>query len=346
MPPRHAYWTILIDSKPTAFRATKQEELLPTLAQLQRTNTDVVMKWFARGKIWENPEQAQWATRNVDGRADSRGRDWRPGGSHEDPRARFERKKRNPRGKPIAGHGGTSGVSRNSSGRQQIAPPQPPADRRPPPSFKKPFDTRQGRPSNKAFFSKPFGPRPHGKPHGGHPAGGGLIKPPGSRPPDKPYGDRFRSRPGGRPFSARPHDKPVGARPPGPPTGAPPHRRPFGGKPFGSQPQGSSGDRNRPWMPKARPPKGGDRPWSAKPRGPAAAGVGRKPGPATAPTPSTGKRSPASEVRPWSAKPRGPKPSDRPPFRPETRRPPKTFSPPMSNGDASQKKRDRDESGD
>ena len=34
MPPRYAYWTILIDDKPTAFRAREQEELLPTLNQL------------------------------------------------------------------------------------------------------------------------------------------------------------------------------------------------------------------------------------------------------------------------------------------------------------------------
>ena len=56
MPPRYAYWTILIDSKPTAFRAREREELLPTLAQLRRTNSDVVMKWFARGRLWDSPE--------------------------------------------------------------------------------------------------------------------------------------------------------------------------------------------------------------------------------------------------------------------------------------------------
>ena len=29
MPPRYAYWTILIDQKPTAFRAREREELMP-----------------------------------------------------------------------------------------------------------------------------------------------------------------------------------------------------------------------------------------------------------------------------------------------------------------------------
>ena len=56
MPPRYAYWTILIDNKPTAFRAREKEELLPTLTQLRRTNKDVVMKWFARGRLWDSPE--------------------------------------------------------------------------------------------------------------------------------------------------------------------------------------------------------------------------------------------------------------------------------------------------
>jgi hypothetical protein len=58
VPPRYAYWTILIDKKPTAFRAQKQEELLPTFKQLSRANPDIAMKWFARGRLWESPEQA------------------------------------------------------------------------------------------------------------------------------------------------------------------------------------------------------------------------------------------------------------------------------------------------
>src|SRR5436309_2614254 len=53
MPPRYAFWTILIDGKPTAFRAREREELVPTFQQLRRTNKDVVFKWFARrGRPW------------------------------------------------------------------------------------------------------------------------------------------------------------------------------------------------------------------------------------------------------------------------------------------------------
>ena len=59
MPPRYAYWTILIDDAPTAFRAKEESELLPTLQQLRRTNKNVVMKWFAKGRVWESQEEAQ-----------------------------------------------------------------------------------------------------------------------------------------------------------------------------------------------------------------------------------------------------------------------------------------------
>jgi hypothetical protein len=88
VPPRFAYWTILIDDKPTAFRARDKEELLPTLHQLQRKSPNAVMRWFARGRLWDNPEQAQWALRNAAAVREKRSRDWRPGGQHADPRAR------------------------------------------------------------------------------------------------------------------------------------------------------------------------------------------------------------------------------------------------------------------
>src|ERR1700687_5755112 len=97
MPPRFADLTILIDQKPTAFRAQDKEELLPTFAQLQRKNPDVVMKWFARGRLWDNPEQAEWALKNMDRTPFNRGREWRPGGEHKDPRDRFKKRSRDRR---------------------------------------------------------------------------------------------------------------------------------------------------------------------------------------------------------------------------------------------------------
>jgi hypothetical protein len=94
MPPRYAYWTILIDHKPTAFRAREKEELLPTFNQLRRKNSDVVFKWFARGRLWETPEEAYAALRQPKVAREKRGRDWRPGGAHADPRARFKKRPR------------------------------------------------------------------------------------------------------------------------------------------------------------------------------------------------------------------------------------------------------------
>jgi len=129
MPPRHVYWTIIFGNQPTAFRAATREELLPTLKQLQSRHPDAVMMWFARGRLWQSEEEArealarrreehrprkprfddrtqrpgdappvkdrwrnrppgaQGATRGGDA---ARGRDWRPGGQHKDPRDRFK----------------------------------------------------------------------------------------------------------------------------------------------------------------------------------------------------------------------------------------------------------------
>jgi hypothetical protein len=83
MPPRHAYWTILAGGLPTAFRAARREELLPTFRRLQERHPDAVMKWFARGRLWDSPEEARERRRPV---RERRGRDWRPGGEHRDPR--------------------------------------------------------------------------------------------------------------------------------------------------------------------------------------------------------------------------------------------------------------------
>jgi len=98
MPPRYVYWTILIDNKPTAFRAREKEDLLPTLAQLRRTNAEVVLKWFARGRIWDSPEAEQEAQKRPPVTGDKRGHDWRPGGMHKDPRDRFKKKPGGPKG--------------------------------------------------------------------------------------------------------------------------------------------------------------------------------------------------------------------------------------------------------
>ena len=90
MPPRHTYWTIILEGKPTAFRAHTQEELLPTLRQLQARHPDAVLLWFARGRLWKSEEESREALSKRRPPGDRRGPAWRPGGAHEDPRARFK----------------------------------------------------------------------------------------------------------------------------------------------------------------------------------------------------------------------------------------------------------------
>src|SRR5215470_9827071 len=95
MPPRHAYWTILVGDSPTAFRAADRADLLPTFERLKQKHADVVLKWFSRGRVWDSPEAQREAERPSRPPADRerRGPEWRPGGSHRDPRDRFKPKK-------------------------------------------------------------------------------------------------------------------------------------------------------------------------------------------------------------------------------------------------------------
>jgi len=91
MPPRFAYWTILAGGLPTSFRAAEREDLLPTLRRLKERQPDAEMKWFQRGKLWDSPEAARADLQRAPA---PRGRDWRPGGEHRDPRAPFQKAKR------------------------------------------------------------------------------------------------------------------------------------------------------------------------------------------------------------------------------------------------------------
>jgi uncharacterized membrane protein YgcG len=158
MPPRHHYWTIILEGKPTAFRAHTHDELVPTLRQLQARHPDAVMKWFARGRLWESQdeERAEASARRRAPR-EQRPRDWRPGGEHADPRDRFQiprdekrrrfaEKMRRDRDRPL-------------NDREDRAARPPREERRPP----------SGRPPSGA---RPSGPRPpDARPHGGRPPG-------------------------------------------------------------------------------------------------------------------------------------------------------------------------------
>jgi len=113
MPPRFMYWTIIFGGQPTSFRSATRDELLPTFKQIQSKHPDAQLRYFARGKLWYSDEEARAAlirerfeksqrkpgfvrdrSRPDSGatapRRERRGRDWRPGGTHTDPRDRFK----------------------------------------------------------------------------------------------------------------------------------------------------------------------------------------------------------------------------------------------------------------
>lgn len=154
-------WVIVAGSQPTAFRARQPEDLLPTLRQLQRTQPDVDLKWFERGRLWPSPEAAAQALKERRGEPAARGRGWRPGGEHKDPRAKYDiprdekrarfKKRligRKPRegetGSPFSrpsGKGHSSGSSSDSSPR----PPYRPSQRPQSTPSSKPFGISRGK---------------------------------------------------------------------------------------------------------------------------------------------------------------------------------------------------------
>jgi hypothetical protein len=63
MPPRYAYWTILVDGQPTAFRAAMQDDLMPTFRRLKEKHPSAVLMWFQNGTLWSSRLEAQEAMR-------------------------------------------------------------------------------------------------------------------------------------------------------------------------------------------------------------------------------------------------------------------------------------------
>ena len=59
MPPRFAYWTIILDGIATSFRARERDEIMPLFNQLKKKNPGALLKWFSGGKLWDSPEQAK-----------------------------------------------------------------------------------------------------------------------------------------------------------------------------------------------------------------------------------------------------------------------------------------------
>jgi hypothetical protein len=149
VPPRHAYWTIIVDNLPTAFRSGRREELLPTFERLRRKHPNAVLRWFARGRLWDSPEAAQQQPPRAPAKTrESRQRDWRPGGEHRDPRDRF-RKEQQARWRALRER---THARREATGGKRETPqpgPRPQSDaqrRRPASAPRRPRDPRESHP--------------------------------------------------------------------------------------------------------------------------------------------------------------------------------------------------------
>lgn len=90
MPPRYAYWTILVDEQPTAFRAALQDDLMPTFKRLRERNPSARLVWFQNGKVWNSRLDAQEAMRARGERGRAGDARQRPGADRAQPRTKLE----------------------------------------------------------------------------------------------------------------------------------------------------------------------------------------------------------------------------------------------------------------
>jgi hypothetical protein len=191
---RGAFWTIIVDEQPTAFRAPLREDLLPTLTQLQRQHPTAVIKWFQRGRLWETPGDAMDA-----GRPPRRPGAWRPGGEHKDPRDQYKV----PRDVKRARWASQAADGRGPWVKGQDRAPAPSGERPPRRPFV-PRDRESAVPTGaprEPRAERPAGDRPAWKPRAeGSRSGSGFRGTgTGSRPPreDRPSGDRPAWKPKG-----------------------------------------------------------------------------------------------------------------------------------------------------
>jgi hypothetical protein len=61
VPPRYAYWTIIVDDQPTAFRAGALEDIMPTFNRLKEKQPTAKLMWFQSGKLWPSRLDAREA---------------------------------------------------------------------------------------------------------------------------------------------------------------------------------------------------------------------------------------------------------------------------------------------
>ena len=213
MPPRYAYWTIIVDDQPTAFRAGALDDIMPTFNRLKDKQPTAKLMWFQSGKLWPS---------RIDAREAMQVRGER--GRYSDPRQ--------------DGGDKTSARERPKWKSKDFSNPRPRA------ADAKPTERPEWKPKQSGG-DKPAGmskPAPEWKPKGssvGPPFQGGRSK--GKDRPE--WGTRSHSRPSDKP-AWKPKDP--GARPEWKPKGA------AVGRPSGRQGEGEDQpEKKRQWIPKA-----------------------------------------------------------------------------------------------
>jgi hypothetical protein len=285
MPPRHAYWTIIVDDQPTSFRAHELEELLATFNRLRQKHPNTQLKWFERGQLWESRDAAReqgfgrgerrWEGSRPERHGDRRDSDWR---GPSEPRSFRD----SPDGRPLD----------RPSDRDEPAPRRdrnwrPGGEHRDPrQKYKDAKNAKWDR--YKQNIRKRWEEKQRERPVEDH---GALTPPHGDPmrpklqdrgvPPEWTRDDRRSDRPREERTFRRDGDRRGGWKPKGPPGGGDNRRDRSEGKPTGPS--------KRPWA--SKPPGVGNRPWSAKPGGGAKRPWGAKPA--------------GAAKRPWGAKPGG-----------------------------------------
>jgi len=256
---RHAYWVILVGATPTAFRSSTRDVLVPTWRQLQGTQSDVTLRWFERGRLWESPEAARFGMR-AKPETEKRRPDWRPGGNHRDPRARFELTRDQKRAR-----------FKDRARRTREEPPAGGSASTPPPPDAPHQPDRPRKPWSKPWSSdrpprRPWQRPKNERPKDGRGPGGRFPGPRGNRPPNPqgqppgPHGSFTPQTPGSKPQGPAP---PRDQRPQTPSAPSPKPYRPFTpgrDRPEGRGPGQRPGDRRGPGRPprgRGGPPRGG-----------------------------------------------------------------------------------------
>ena len=226
---------------------------MPTLRQLQARHPDAVMKWFARGRLWETDDEERAdaiAKRRprVQPAGDRRPREWRPGGEHKDPRDRFKVSRDEKRRRFAQSLRRDPAAPKEGGHRPPHEPPKevdrPPRADRPPQFDRPPRPDRAPRPDR---GGKPPWNRDEGRKGG---QSGWKPDAPGARRAGKPRDEHRSNWPGGPIGGTRP---PAGRTGPGKPPGS---GRPGTGRP---RPAGGSGRfvPRPPRSPGGRKPGGG-----------------------------------------------------------------------------------------